>query len=179
MNKPSYIIRTPRLGLRPWYDADRAPFARLNQDPDVMRYFPSMPADAETSAAIDRQIHHQSRHGFCFWATDLLEEERFVGFIGLCTTRFSASFTPAVEIGWRVAKDYWGQGLAPEGAAACLEFARERLHLTEVYSFTPLSNRPSERVMQKIGMEHVGSFMHPLIAEGHPLQEHLLYYIRL
>ncbi|MDX1406518.1 MAG: GNAT family N-acetyltransferase [Saprospiraceae bacterium] len=179
MSKSPYLIKTQRLGLRPWHQDDLAPFAALNQDPEVMRYFPSMPDRAETWASMERQMVHQTRHGFCFWAADLLATGEFIGFIGLSTPRFETDFTPCVEIGWRLDKAYWGQGLAPEGATACLDYARATLHIPEVYSFTPVSNHPSERVMQKIGMQKIGTFLHPLIEEGHSLQEHLLYYINM
>ena len=88
-----------------------------------------------------------------------------------------ADFTPCVEIGWRLSKQFWGQGLATEGAGACLDFAFDKLGLNVIYSFTPLNNRPSERVMQKIGMQRQGTFSHPKIESGHPLREAHLYKI--
>lgn len=179
MSKPPYLLTTPRLGLRTWHETDLEHYARLNSDPEVMRFYPSIYPHEKSRASMLRQIEHQKQHGFCFWATDLLETDAFIGFVGLSIPLFEAHFTPCVEIGWRIDKQHWGKGLAPEGARACLEYARDQPGIDEVYSFTPLSNHPSERVMQKIGMQKIGTFQHPLIEDGHPLKEHLLYHIRL
>ncbi len=141
-----------------------------------MRFFPYLLTPEQTDASFRKMRKHYDDHGMTFFAVDLLETGAFIGFIGLVKTLFESHFTPCVEIGWRLMKEYWGKGLATEGAAACIDFAFNELGLEEIYSFTPLTNLPSERVMQKIGMKRVGTFSHPMIPD-HPLEQHLLYRI--
>jgi len=102
---------------------------------------------------------------------------KFIGYVGLSVPRFEAAFMPAVEIGWRLASDTWGLGLATEGAGAVARFAFETAGLEELVSFTVPANMRSRRVMEKIGMTHdpADDFDHPRIAEGHPMRRHVLY----
>ena len=131
----------------------------------------------QSQESYDRVVAHQAKHGYCFFAAHHKEDDRFIGFIGLLNTSFEANFTPCVEIGWRLTPEYWGIGLAPEGAMACLDFAFSSLALEKVVSFTPTTNTPSQRVMQKIGMRQIDTFKHPLLKEGDPLELHVLYQI--
>ena len=172
------LIETKRLVLRPWEPEDLPYFVDMNQDEDVMRYFPTRMTAEQSEESYQRALTHQSEYGFCFWAAELKEVGHFIGFIGLQNTWFEAYFTPCVEIGWRLMKEYWGRGLAPEGATACLEWAAKH-NINEVYSFTPESNLPSQRVMQKIGMTQVGTFEHPKLEEDSPLRRHVLYNVQL
>jgi RimJ/RimL family protein N-acetyltransferase len=112
----------------------------------------------------------------CFWA-ELLRNQTFLGYIGLSAPTFDAPFMPAVEIGWRLAAEYWGRGLATEGARAVLCYAFEDLGLSSLVSFTPPKNLRSRKVMEKLGMMHNPSddFDHPRLPEDHPLRRHLLY----
>ncbi|MFN8357597.1 MAG: GNAT family N-acetyltransferase [Spirosomataceae bacterium] len=174
----NFVITTPRIGLRPWKDSDQAPFIQMNADPRVMEFFPSCLSADETLAMIERIQQFIKTNGFGFWAAELLQTQQFIGFIGLSMPRFEASFTPCVEIGWRLMPEFWGQGLATEGAAACLTYAFEQLNLNEVVSFTTVTNLRSMRVMQKIGMKHILNFMHPSLPINHPLSEHVLYQIQ-
>ena len=148
----------------------------MNQDEAVMKYFPDIMTPEQTKTSFNRMREHFDDHGYTFFAVDLLMEKKFIGFIGLVNTRFESHFTPCVEIGWRIMKDYWGRGLATEGATACINHAFNKLGLDSIYSFTPISNLPSARVMQKVGMTQIGTFAHPMIP-NHPLEEHLLYMI--
>ena len=100
---------------------------------------------------------------------------KFIGYIGLHHTNFETDFCPCIEIGWRLCENSWGRGYATEGARACLDYAFRQLQLPEIYSFTSLPNRRSERVMQKIGLQKIGEFDHPLVPAGHPLLRHVLY----
>ena len=86
-------------------------------------------------------------------------------------------FLPAVEVGWRLAFDYWGKGYATEGALACLKYGFEMLDLDEIVSFTTVTNKRSRAVMEKIGMHHdpKEDFDHPHVPEGNPLRKHVLY----
>jgi RimJ/RimL family protein N-acetyltransferase len=173
-------IETPRLFLRRWTDADRDPFARMNADPAVMRFFPSVLTRAESDAGVDWINAHFAQHGFGLWAVEVRCDSGFAGFIGLARPRFEAHFTPCIEIGWRLARKYQGHGHATEGARAVVEYAFGTLGLEELVSFTTVANFPSRRVMEKIGMTHSESddFEHPGLPEGHPLRPHVLYRLR-
>src|SRR5215469_4114599 len=170
-------FETARLVLREWREADRVPFAKINADPEVMRYFPSTLTAEETDAALERIRLHFERHGFGLWAAELKETCEFAGYIGLFVPSFEAHFTPCVEIGWRLGARFWNRGLATEGASAVLAFAHSGLRLDEVVSFTAAENVASRRVMEKIGMirDLRGDFDHPRIPQGHPLSRHVLY----
>ena len=124
-------------------------------------------------------MNHRTQFGFALCAAFLQETGHFVGLIGLLQTSFHAHFTPAVEIGWRLLPQYWGQGLAPEGARAALDYGFNTLELPEIVAFTTRQNRPSIRVMEKLGMRRCqsGDFEHPNLDEGHPLRPHVLYRI--
>lgn len=173
-------LRTARLLLRRWRDDDRAPFAALNADPRVMEHFPSLLTREESDARVARIEAHFDRHGFGLWAVEVVDVAPFAGFVGLAVTPFEAKFTPSIEIGWRLAAEFWGQGIATEGARAALAFGFESVGLDEILSFTVPANVRSRRVMEKIGMAHdpQNDFDHPLLPAGHPLQRHVLYRIR-
>lgn len=149
----------------------------MNANPQVMEYFPGMLDRAGSRQFMARINATQQENGFCFWAAELLETGQLMGFIGLNQVSFEADFTPAVEIGWRLAPDFWGKGLASEGAKACLQFAFERLRVSEVVSFTPLQNQRSYHVMERIGMKRSHTFAHPKLEPGSWLEQHLLYRI--
>jgi len=172
-------LRGERLSLGPWDDADRAPFAALNADPQTMRFFPSTLTRAQSDAMVDTLSAAITRRGWGFWAARL-HEGGFAGFIGLNIPRFEAPFLPAVEIGWRLARPLWGRGLATEGARLALAYAFGTLGLDEVVSFTVVANEPSRRVMERLGMRHDPDhdFDHPGLPQGHPLRRHVLYRLR-
>ncbi len=123
---------------------------------------------------------HIEENGFGFWVAELKAEKQCIGFIGLQQVAGILPCAPAVEIGWRLDKSVWGQGLAPEGARACLAYAFSKLGLEEVVSFTAAKNVPSRRVMEKIGMIHdpAASFEHPAVSRGSTIRDHVLYRIR-
>ncbi len=170
-------MQTARLLLRRWRPSDRAPFARINADPRVMKHYPALLTGEESNALIDRAEAHFMRHGFGPWAVELRSTGQFLGYIGLVVPSFQAHFTPSVEIGWRLDADHWGQGLATEGARAVLDHAFNVLALPEVVSFTTSANLRSIRVMEKLGMSRnpADDFDHPNLPEGHPLRRHVLY----
>jgi RimJ/RimL family protein N-acetyltransferase len=172
-------LTTERLLLRQWKDSDREPFAALNADPAVMEHFPAALTRAESDTMVDRVSAAIEDRGFGFWAAEVRETGQFIGFIGLSVPSFGAPFGPCVEIGWRLAKDAWGNGYATEGARGSLAYGFGPAGLDEVVSFTATTNKPSQRVMERIGMTHdeAGDFDHPRLADGHPLQRHVLYRI--
>ncbi|HEY1930977.1 MAG TPA: GNAT family N-acetyltransferase [Acetobacteraceae bacterium] len=165
------------MHLRSWQDADRAPFAAMSADLDVMAHLIPMPTREMSDAWIDRQQAHQAAHGFCFWAVEHRETGDFIGSIGLRHLPYTAHFTPAVEIGWRLATRFWGQGYAPEAAAASLRFSFDTLGIDEIVAITTPQNINSQRVMHKLGMTRDADddFDHPLTPQGHPLRRCVLY----
>ena len=169
-------LRTTRLVLRQWREDDREPFAALNADPVVMRYFPAPLDRAASDAFLDRQAGLIDERGWGLWAVEAAGS--FIGFVGLQPAYDDMPCYPAVEVGWRLAAASWGNGYAPEGGRAALDFAWQRLGLDEVVSFTTERNAPSRRVMEKIGMHHQPErdFDHPRVA-GWVGQRHVLYAI--
>lgn len=171
------IISTDRISLRTWQASDQIFFSQMNADSQVMEYFPSTLTENETQTLIERINEHLRCHQFGLWAAELKETKEFMGFIGLSIPSFSAHFTPCVEIGWRLARQYWGQGLATEGAKAVLAYGFSQLNLDEIVSFTALNNYRSRRVMEKIGLtrQEKDDFDNPRLALDHPLSRHVLY----
>ncbi len=174
---PRVHIVTSRLMLREWTDADAEPFAALNSDPRVMEFF-SRPLDrAESDAFLARNQARIDADGYGLYAVEVKDDGRFVGYVGLARPTFEAHFTPAIEIGWRLARDAWGQGYATEAARAVADHAFGPLGLDVLVSFTAEWNRPSRRVMEKLGMTHdpAEDFLHPRLPVDHKLSRHVLY----
>jgi ribosomal-protein-alanine N-acetyltransferase len=172
-------ILTDRLVLRGWRTSDRQPFAALNADPQVMEYFPAPLSFSESDQLVDAIDAGFERNGFGLWALELRGDGRFVGFTGLSVPSFEARFTPAVEVGWRLARWAWGNGYATEAAGAALEFGFSRAGLDRVVSFTTIGNIRSQAVMRRLGMTHdpADDFEHPGVPTGHHLRPHVLYRI--
>ncbi|MEO5824054.1 MAG: GNAT family N-acetyltransferase [Vicinamibacteraceae bacterium] len=171
------VLRTPRLILRRWRPSDRAPFAALNADPEVMAHFPSALTAAESDALAEAIEAHHAARGYGLWALDIPGVVPFAGFVGLSVPAFDAPFTPCVEIGWRLAAPQWDRGYATEAARAVLAHAWGVLGVDEVVSFTTAGNDRSRAVMTRIGMRHDPGedFDHPRLPAGHPLRPHVLY----
>ena len=172
-----YLFTSDRLGFRNWQEKDKIPFSKMTSDKEVMKYFPKTATKTESDDLIKRLKNHCDDFGYTFFAVDELATKKFIGFIGLVNTSFKASFTPCVEIGWRLQRESWNKGFATEGAKRCLQFAFNDLNLDKIYSFTALDNKNSENVMRKIGMKKQGTFEHPLLEDGHWLKTELLYKI--
>ena len=173
-------LRTERLLLRRWRDADLEPFAGLNGDPETMRYFPA-PLTREESDALADVIRRQlDAQGWGLWAVEVPGEAEFVGFVGLARPSFEASFTPAVEVGWRLGREHWGNGYATEAGRAAVAHGFGELGLDEIVSFTSKLNEPSIRVMERIGMtrDPADDFDHPRVPPASPLRPHVLYRLR-
>ena len=168
---------TSRLKLTVFSQSHLSELVRLNADPEVMRYFPATLSSEESAALLQRIIEHQRINEYSLFALHLKESDAFVGWCGLMKVPFSAHFAPAVEIGWRLNKIFWGKGLAPEAAKSVLRFGFLELGLSEIVSFTAELNQPSIRVMQKIWMKcnPEDTFDHPKLPVNHPLQRHILY----
>jgi len=170
------LLETERLLIRPWKQEDYDPFAALNADPVVMEYFPSTLSKKESNAMADRVCGLINEKGWGFWAAEEKESGSFIGFVGLNVPGYDLPFNPCVEIGWRLAKPFWGKGYATEAANACLTFAFENLALDDVVSFTTVRNVKSRAVMERLGFTNSGEdFDHPAIEDGHPIKPHVLY----
>jgi RimJ/RimL family protein N-acetyltransferase len=171
-------IETKRLILRQWQDEDYSEFAALNADASVMEFFPRALTHQESDELADRIRSLIEQRGWGFWALELKEKSEFIGFTGLHIPKSILPFSPCVEIGWRLAKRYWGYGYAPEAAREALGVAFNNLQLDEVVSFTSVHNLKSQSVMRKIGMENTNeNFLHPDISSDSLLKEHVLFKI--
>jgi RimJ/RimL family protein N-acetyltransferase len=171
-------VTTHRLLLRQWRDEDLPLFARINADPQVMKYFPSVLSIEQSNAMAHNLRAVISQKGWGFWAVELAASGEFIGFVGLNEPAYELPFAPCVEVGWRLAKAYWGRGYATEAGRAALAVAFDALALPEVVSFTPVPNKKSRAVMERLGMTDARqNFMHPAVPEKHPLREHVLYRI--
>lgn len=172
-------LRTDRLLLRQWRDADREPFAAMNADPAVMEHFPAPLTSEQSDALIERERARIDARGWGLWAVEVVDTATFIGFVGLAEEDFGFDWTPATEIGWRLAQHAWGHGYATEAARAVLAHGFETIGLSEIVSFTATTNTPSQAVMQRIGLRlHPASpFDHPRLEPGHRLEEHVLYHL--
>jgi RimJ/RimL family protein N-acetyltransferase len=168
-------IETARLILRDWKVEDILPFADMNRDSYVMRYFLKSLTEKESLEFYNRIQDEFASCGYGLYAIEKKGDGAFIGYTGFHHFAFDIDIAPGVEIGWRIRYEDWNKGFATEAAKACLLYAEEHLPFHTVWSFTSLSNKSSERVMQKIGMEKIKEFSHPLIPDDHPLKEHLLY----
>lgn len=174
---PPDELRADRLVLRRhWTDDDRDRFAALNADDEVMRHFPAPLSREQSDDFVDRIETRFAERGYGLWAVDA-PDVGFVGFVGLWPAELRAAFAPAVEVGWRLARTAWGQGVAPEAARVALADGFARLGAHEIVSFTWEGNIASRRVMEKIGMTHdpADDFAHPNLAADHRLSRHVLY----
>jgi RimJ/RimL family protein N-acetyltransferase len=174
------MIQTTRLRLRPFCEADREPFAAINGDTQVNAWLGGAIDRAASDATLDRISAHIREHGFGFWAAERNADGRLVGMIGLRWAPPELPLGRVLELGWRLAPDCWGQGLASEGARAALDWGFRELSATEIFAVTAASNHRSRAVMERIGMaerpEH--AFDHPLLAVDHPLRRHVVFATR-
>ena len=139
-----------RLKLNPWEEKHIEAFAAMNQDKEVMEFFPAILSFEETIGFLIRIRKHFDQNGYGLYAVEKKENDGFIGFTGFSKVPFESFFTPCIELGWRLSKFEWGKGYAGEAARACLEFGFSRLGFEKVYSFTSILNRRSEKVMKKL-----------------------------
>ncbi len=165
----------PTICLRQWRDDDLGPFAAMNADPEVMRYFPAALTQAESDAVLHRLRAGIDQRGWGLWAVDV--DGALAGFTGLSEPKFKAHFTPCVEIGWRLRREFWGRGIAYAAARQAESFAFGPLKLAELVSFTTATNLPSRRLMERLGFTHdpADDFLHPQLPPDSPLRPHVLY----
>jgi RimJ/RimL family protein N-acetyltransferase len=168
-------VRTDRLLMRRWRDSDRALFAAMNADADVMRYFPGVMTAAESDAFADRIEARFETQGFGLWALELVETGEFLGYTGLNPMPDGVPGAGGMEIGWRLKPSAWGQGYATEAANAAVDVAFNGVGLGELWSMTAVLNEPSQAVMRRIGMTLYGHFDHPAIDVDSPVRPHVTY----
>ncbi|MBJ6352137.1 MULTISPECIES: GNAT family N-acetyltransferase [unclassified Acinetobacter] len=169
------MIETQRLILRQWKESDVEPFITMGLDQDVMQFFPNLLTPQESVNLIQKISSLIDKNGWGFWAVELKETHQFIGFIGLHSQPEQFDFSPCVEIGWRLAKEFWKQGYATEAAKAALDYGFNVLNLDKIVSFTATINTPSQAVMERLGMHKVKYFNHPKVPVEHVLREHVLY----
>lgn len=173
-------LATARVWLRRWREDDCEAFARLNADPEVMRHFPALLTRAESDALIARFNAHFDQYGYGIWALEIPGVTALAGFVGFKHVDFDAPFGPAIEIGWRMRRDLWGQGYATEAAETVLAHGFDALGFDEIVSFTTRDNLRSRAVMERIGMmrDETQDFEHPKLPQGHRQRPHVLYRAR-
>ena len=171
------MIETDRLILRPWREADIAPFLAMGQDAEVMRYLGPPMTEQAARDAYDRMTACQAEHGCCFWAVERKTDNRFIGFCGLKPGR--APIEGEIEIGWRLCRGAWGQGLAREAAQASLDWGWCELAVPSIAAITVPANTRSWGLMERLGMTRflAEDFDHPDVPDDSPLKRHLLYRI--
>ena len=168
-------LRTDRLLMRRWREADRDPHAAMNADPEVMRYFPAVADRAASDASIGRMEALFDRQGFGLWALELAETGEFLGFTGLNPMPYGVPGAGGMEVGWRLARRAWHCGYATEAATAAVGVAFDGAGLDELWSMTAVLNTPSQAVMRRIGMTWYADFEHPRIERGHRLRPHVVF----
>lgn len=172
-------LQTARLVIRNWEDRDRDLFHRINSDEEVMRFFPFRRTRAEADAFLDTIRAGNAERGYGFAALEMKETGAAIGFAGLHpTSDIPARPAGAVEIGWRLAPEFWGKGYVTEAGEELLRFGFEELGLAEIVSFTVWNNEPSIAVMRRLGMrrEPEDDFDHPLVPDTHPhLKRHVFH----
>lgn len=172
-------LRTERLILRNWEERDRDLFHRINCDEQVMEFFPFRRDRAAADAKMDEFRETIARQGFGWTAAEIAATGECIGFVGLSRTE-DTPFMPegTVEIGWRLAPEFWGKGYVSEAARAWLDYGFEMLALGEIVSFAVTANRRSTAVMERIGMvaDPARDFDHPGVPDSHPhLKRHSFY----
>jgi RimJ/RimL family protein N-acetyltransferase len=158
------MIRTERLLMRRWRDEDREPFAALNADPAVMEHYQGTTRRDRSDAFIDRIEVWWDEHGWGLWAIEVPGVAPFIGYVGLWPADYVTG-EPMVEVGWRLAREHWGNGYVTEAAREALRFGFEVVGLDEIVSFTVPQNERSWRVMERIGLRRdpAGDFDHPKV----------------
>jgi ribosomal-protein-alanine N-acetyltransferase len=177
---PSPIeLRTPRVLLRQWKDSDLHKWIEMNADPEVRRYFSKVNSAEESRGEADRARASIAQRGWGFWAVEVPGVHSFARFLGLTCPGFEAPWQPALEIGWRLARETWHNGYATEGAAAAMKFAFENLVLPQVIAMSVTTNAPSHNVMHRLGMTRWPEmdFDHPRVPADWPLKRHIVHRI--
>ena len=148
------MLETDRLLLRRWRDDDVAPMTAINSDPHVMRWIGdgSTRDEQETRSRIRAIEREWDAVGFGLFAVEIRATGQLAGFAGLAVPYFLPEVLPAVEIGWRLGRPFWNQGIGTEAARAALRFGLIDRDLARIVSIAQVGNDASERIMAKLGM---------------------------
>ena len=172
------LLRTGRLILRNWQERDRELFHRINSDDRVMEFFPFRRSRAKADAVMDEMRDAIAEDGYGWTAAEIAETAQCIGFVGLNAAEI-VPIVPAgtLEIGWRLAPEFWGKGYVTEAARALLDHAFGPLGRDEVISFAVWNNHRSTAVMKRLGMRaDPGEFLHPEVPDNQPeLKRFVLY----
>jgi ribosomal-protein-alanine N-acetyltransferase len=171
------MIETERLILHRWRATDLEPYAAMMADPQVTDWLGGGRTRPQAEAMIGQLDVEFDRRGYGILVFERKADGAFLGSGGLWSVGEEIPFAPAVEIGWRLARNAWGQGYATEAATALLEDGFGRVGLPEIVAFTAQINRRSRLVMERLGMSRdpTRDFEHPRLPEGHPLRSHVVY----
>jgi RimJ/RimL family protein N-acetyltransferase len=177
-----YLFKTERLGIRDWRKSDLPEFAKMGQDEEVMKYFPSLLSGKKTMDFMKRMQIQLEKKGYAYLPVEILDNQEFIGMIGISDQKYEIKLEQSdevlsefVDIGWRLKTAAWGKGYATEGASAWMNYGFEKLKLETIYSVAPVINIPSQKVMEKIGFEKIGAFNHPKIQPAHPTRKCALF----
>jgi RimJ/RimL family protein N-acetyltransferase len=173
-----YVFKSARLGFRNWIASDIPLMVEISGDAEVMMHFPAVATPKQTKEFIERMQVMFSEKGYCYFAVDHLNDNTLIGFIGLYDQDYEVEFAPCIDIGWRLAKKYWGKGFATEGAKRCLAYAFKELGLANIKATAPLVNKGSISVMEKIGMAKQLQFKHPKLLANQRLVNCVCYEIK-
>ncbi|WP_034228246.1 GNAT family N-acetyltransferase [Aquimarina pacifica] len=177
MSTSSYIFTSERLGFRNWETSNLKALHAINNDDEVMEFFPFKPSKKDTEGFIQRMQQLYTEKKYCYFAVDILQTNECIGFIGLCEQTYINDLGTFVDIGWRLKKSSWHNGYATEGAKKCLAYGFKTIGLSNIYSVAPEINTKSESVMKKIGMQYVNTFLHPKLIDNDRLKKCVLYKI--
>jgi len=163
--------------MRLWRLEDREAFHALNVEPDVQRYLSPL-TRAGSDQMLDRIDRQFDDCGWGFWALEEKSAGQLIGMCGIAPVTWEAPFGPAVELSWRLSSKWQGKGLAREAAEASVHFGLVMLKLERLVAFTAPANTASWGLMERLGMQKVGSFDNAPLPEGHPLKTQVLYEIK-
>jgi len=177
-----YLFKTARLGIRDWRKSDLPEFAKMGQDEEVMKYFPSLLSEKRTMDFMKRMQIQLEKKGYSYLPVEILDNQEFIGMIGISDQKYKIKLEQSdevlsefVDIGWRLKTAAWGKGYATEGASAWMNYGFGKLKLETIYSVAPVINIPSQKVMEKIGFEKIGFFNHPKIESADPTRKCVLF----
>lgn len=177
MKKNEYLFTSERLGFRRWNNEDLEVLAQLNADEAVMEYFPKTLNQKEAKELLEGLQNQFNKNGYTYYATEILATQELIGMIGLAFQEYHSTFTPAIDIGWRLKQGAWGKGYATEGAKRCLDHGFNELGIHKIISVCTIKNHKSENVMKKLGMTKKGTFNHPELTDHPELEQHVCYEI--
>ena len=174
-----FWLETERLRLRSWRADDAVAFHAINSDPEVMATLGPVMTLEEVAALIVRMQGIEAQHGHCFWAMERCEDDRLIGWCGAIVGS-TEPIAAKREIGWRMARDCWGQGLVSEAARATIAWLFANRADESLWAITSTDNRRSRAVMERLGMTYRPEldFDHPRIAEDDPLLRHVAYELK-